>query len=227
MDSLATNPCGKKLFLTDMLDDFSALSEKAPKLLFENLSNNDAVKKFSDFTNCETDLEFKPFTLENAGSAALILEHKQINELTEKFKKQINELEEKHRHELELVSAKIRAEEGKHLLEFLEKAISDLRSSISEQVGKALGAFLACVFKKEAVEKFAQKLKLSLMCNTSSLIIEGNRELLDLLALFIGEEGGKFKFKETDSLELSFKYHDKVLATNIESLLAELGGNKL
>lgn len=229
MNSLATNHCSKKDSLVNILDDFSVLPEKDSQLLFEALTDTNIVKSFSDFTNGRTDGEFKPFLFTNTkhSSDSRNTIHSQIIELTEKFEKQKSELEEKHQHSLELVSANIRGEEAKHLLEFVEKAIIDLRTSISQQVGEALVVFLGSLFKKQAVEKFAQKLKLSLLCNTSPLVIEGNKELLDLLKSYIGQEASKFRFKETDSLELSFKYLDKVLATNIESLLAELDGNKL
>lgn len=221
MANFITENKNKKIDLTNLLDDFSteinnnqsSIGEETGFLAFSSLKNTD---------------DFCPLSLIN--NATVAEQASIINtEILPKanFNQEKEELIALHKQEIEQITINVRQEEAQKIKDYLREALLEIRTEVSNQVGNILSKFLGDKLKEQAVNAFVQKLKLSLLCNMSPIIVEGNQELLDLAAKYIGYDKSKFKFKATDANELSFKYDDKTLATNITSFLTELSGNNL
>lgn len=206
----------QKSFLADLLNDFSN---------FNQASVNDSIQNIDEFCafSPNSNDDFLPLLQTNNS-----VKNSDNSELVAKsdFEKEKEELLKKHQHELEQMALTVRNEEKNNIQQYLELTIATLRADIAKQTADILANFFENKIKEHAISAFVQKLKFSLLCNMSPIIIEGNRDLLKLIIPYIGENSN-YKFKETENTELSFKYNDKVWATNIETFLAELKGTHL
>lgn len=225
MQALFSDNTKQKSFLNNILDDFSSLAANSCSGVSSTPVDASLEHSFSEFADLEGRPDFVPLVLENQNAVAKAQEQSNIS--LEVFEQEKKALIEKHKNELESLATQIRKEEALKLNSFLEKAMANLRDNLATQVTDIVKGFLFENLSDQTVEKFAHKLKFSLLCASIPIVVEGNKELLSLLSKYLGADSSKFKFKETEASELSFRCRDKVFATDLAELLAGLQGSEL
>ncbi|WJW80268.1 hypothetical protein [Bartonella sp. TP] len=104
----------------------------------------------------------------------------------------------------------------------LEDGVAEIKNSLTKQIAVMLTEILGDVVKKTSVSAFVAKLNSFIDKATKPLIIEGNKNLLDVFKTVAGPNLSAYEFLVTESDELYVRYNEKIFATNIETIVDKL-----
>lgn len=148
-------------------------------------------------------------------------EEKQREEMQARFSARLKSVEEAHGAEIDQLKSHITGLAAE-IEKGLEAGLQKIEADLSRQVAEVLMAFMGERLTQEAVRQFADRIAAESLAVERPLIIEGNRELLDVLQGRPGFDSSRYRLKPTDAHEIRVVHGNTVLSTRLAARLKEL-----